>query len=50
MKNEKIICSVHDCKNCDCECNECKLKKIEVCHCDDCGTKESTMCDSYDKK
>ena len=46
--NQKIKCEVHDCKYCDCECNLCKLKEIDVCNCINGKTpKELTMCNSY---
>ena len=48
--DQKIGCSVHDCKHCNCECNECQLKDIEVCNCDGDGDKKNTMCASYKKK
>lgn len=49
--NEQTIdCSVHDCKYCNCEFNKCNLDKINVCNCHGDGEKETTMCNSYDKK
>lgn len=52
MKKEKqtIKCDVYDCKHCNCDEECCSLEEIKVCNCDDCKEKESTMCDSYDKK
>ena len=49
-KKQKIECDVHDCKHCDCDCDECTLKSIKVCNCHGCGVKENTMCDSYKEK
>lgn len=49
-KKQKIECDVHDCKHCDCDCDECTLKSIKVCNCHGCGEKETTMCDSYKEK
>lgn len=51
-KNEEqtIACSVHDCKHCDCSCDKCRLKEIKVCNCNGDGNKETTMCNSYNKK
>lgn len=49
--NEQTIeCSVHDCKHCDCGCNMCELDKIKVRNCNGDGEKETTMCNSYEKK
>lgn len=52
MKNDeqKINCSVHDCKYCNCDCNKCNLEQIKVCNCDGCGNKKTTMCNSYEQK
>ena len=54
MKNkdekQQINCSVHDCKHCDCEKDCCSLKEIHVCNCHGEDKKETTMCDSYDKR
>ena len=50
QKNQKINCNVHDCKHCNCDKDECSLIKIKVCNCNDNCDKESTMCNSYDKK
>lgn len=47
---QKIECSVHDCKHCDCECDMCKLERIKVCNCHGDGNKETTMCNSYKEK
>ena len=49
-KVQTIKCDVHDCKHCNCECDECKLKCIKGCNCNGCGEKENTMCDSYEEK
>ncbi len=51
-EHEQLIdCTVHDCKHCNCEENKCKLRGIQVCNCgNEQGEKETTMCDSYDKK
>lgn len=48
--NQTIKCDVYDCKHCDCDIEYCNLDEIKVCNCDDCKEKESTMCDSYDKR
>ena len=50
MDKQKIKCDVHDCKHCDCGCDECTLKSIKVCNCNGCGDKEKTMCDSYKER
>ena len=50
MEKQKINCDVHDCKHCDCDCDECTLKKIKVCNCNDNLDKQSTMCNSYECK
>ena len=49
-EEQTIECTVHDCKHCDCNCNMCELKKIAVCNCHGDGDKETTMCNSYEKK
>lgn len=51
-KDKQVIkCSVHDCKHCDCECDNCKLEGICVCNCGDtANTQEGTMCSSYENK
>lgn len=51
-KNDEqtINCRVHDCEHCDCKCDKCELKKIDVCNCDGCGEKKTTMCASYKAK
>jgi hypothetical protein len=52
-KNKSIGCTVDDCKHYDSK--HCTLDKIQVAHCCDTvesvgkGTKEATMCDSYDR-
>lgn len=48
-KDQKICCSVHDCKFCNCNENCCSLDKIEVCNCGCDKDKEATMCNSYKK-
>lgn len=49
--NEQTIdCSVHDCKHCNCSHDKCNLNKINICKCHGDGDKETTMCDSYEKK
>lgn len=52
MKKDKqyIKCEVFDCKYCNEDEECCKLEEIKVCNCNDSKDKESTMCDSYDKK
>lgn len=49
-KSQKIDCTVHDCKHCDCRCDKCQLNGIKVCNCHGDGEKETTMCDSYKKR
>lgn len=49
-KNQKINCDVFDCKHCNCDDCLCELEKIRVCNCNYNCDKESTMCDSYDKR
>lgn len=49
-KEQKIDCSVHDCKHCNCDKDVCKLENIKVCNCKGDGQKETTMCDSYKEK
>lgn len=46
---QKICCSVHDCKFCNCKQNCCSLNKIEVCNCGQDKDKKATMCNSYEK-
>lgn len=48
--DQKIACTVYDCKHCDCDHDSCKLKEIKVCCCDSEHEKEATMCDSYKKR
>ena len=50
MEKQKIACNVHDCKFCNCDCDECTLKEIKVCNCNQNQDKESTMCNSYEFK
>lgn len=50
-KKQKINCNVHSCEHCDCECNSCNLREIEIskqCGCPTC--KEETICSNYEKK
>lgn len=49
-ENQKIKCDVHDCRHCNCDDDCCILDEIKVCNCNNNEDKESTMCDSYDKK
>jgi hypothetical protein len=49
MKNQKINCSVYDCKYCDCNCDACLLKQIKVKCCKSDDEKSATMCDNYKK-
>ena len=49
-KFQKIACTVHDCKHCNCDEDCCLLKEIKVCNCKDTSDKEATMCDSYNKR
>lgn len=49
-EKQEIYCSVHDCNYCDCSCDKCTLKDIKVSNCDGDGTKENTMCSSYEKR
>lgn len=49
-KEQKIACSVYDCKHCECEKDMCNLKEIKVANCKGSGEKETTMCDSYKQK
>lgn len=49
MKDQKINCDVHDCMHCNCDKNECQLKKIKVSSSAPEEVKEATMCASYKK-
>lgn len=49
MEKQKIKCTVHDCKHCNCDHDCCKLEEIKVCDCSPEKKKEATMCDSYMK-
>ena len=49
-KDQKIKCDVHDCRHCDLDNDKCILDSIKVCNCGGKGEKETTMCDSYNKK
>jgi len=50
MKNQKIKCNVHSCDFNDYNCEECKLKQIEVsCECNNNNVhaKSETICKSF---
>lgn len=47
---QTIKCDVYDCKHCDCDNVCCNLNEIKVSNCNNNNNKESTMCDSYDRK
>lgn len=47
---QMIKCNVYDCSHCDVGSDCCSLKEIRVCNCNDNKDKESTMCNSYDKR
>lgn len=47
--NQKINCTVYDCKYCDALKDKCELKQIKVACCKAEDEKESTMCDNYVK-
>ena len=49
MENQKINCTVYDCKHCDVMKDACKLNEIKVACCQGNSEKESTMCDNYSK-
>ena len=49
MEKQTIKCTVHDCKHCNCDKEECKLDEIKVCHCNPDKEKKATMCDNYKK-
>lgn len=49
-KNQKIGCSVHDCKYCIYDNDMCSLNNIIICNCHGTGNMEKTMCGSYEKK
>lgn len=49
MKEQKINCTVYDCKHCDVMKDLCTLKQIKVACCRALDEKESTMCDNYVK-
>lgn len=49
-KSQSIDCTVHDCRYCDCPVSKCTLNCIKVSNCDGEGSKETTMCQSYNKK
>ncbi len=48
--DQRIDCSVEDCKHCDCDNKICELKSIKVCNCGYGAGKENTMCASYKKR
>lgn len=50
--NNIIKCNVHECEHCNCECDICKLEKINICtcNCKNCDCKEETMCASFKNK
>ena len=52
MKKDKqtIKCDVYDCRHCEIDEEYCNLKEIKVSNCSNKEQKESTMCDSYDKR
>ena len=43
MKNQKINCTVYDCKHCDVMNDACKLNQIKVACCRATDDKESTI-------
>ena len=47
---QKINCNVYDCMYCNYSQDKCSLSEIKVCNCKDNTNKESTMCDSYEKR
>lgn len=49
-EKQNIKCDVHDCKHCDCDKDCCSLESIKVSNCGGEGEKETTMCNSYDKR
>lgn len=49
MNNQKINCTVYDCKHCDVMNDSCMLNQIKVACCRANDEKESTMCDNYVK-
>lgn len=49
MNNQKINCTVYDCKHCDVMKDSCMLNQIKVACCRANDEKESTMCDNYVK-
>lgn len=50
MEKQQINCTVHDCKHCNYEKDQCKLEQIKVCNCMNEKEKEATMCDNYKKR
>ena len=53
MKKENkqnIKCDVHTCKYCNCDCDVCELREIEIknqCGCGPATDKNQTICSSY---
>lgn len=50
LGKQSIECTVYDCKHCNYKDDCCELEKIKVCDGKNKDSKESTMCDSYDKR
>lgn len=50
MGKQAIECTVYDCRHCNYKDDYCELDKIKVCDRKGQDSKESTMCDSYDKR
>lgn len=48
--NQKINCDVYDCCHCNIDCKACSLEEIKISNCNSKENKESTICDSYDKR
>jgi len=49
-KEQKINCDVFDCKHCNCDDEKCNLNEIRVSCCNSREKKESTICDSYERR
>lgn len=47
---QAIECTVYDCTHCNYNEDHCELSKIKICDLKGKKSKESTMCDSYDKR
>lgn len=47
---QTIKCDVFDCKHCNCDDKYCNLDEIKISNCNNKENKESTMCDSYNKR